>query len=136
MIVSDPIKRSWANSNTLSSGKANLLRHRLLCLFQSVQSTAANSSGSLFPTKMKSSTSIKEEHAESVPWFHSSRVHHKGFMSGQCNKACTTSSWCILHLSPKVLKLGPDRMVRSRKPQTAHFCGSFSLNNRFIEKKL
>ena len=43
LIVSDPIKRSWANSNTLSSGKVDLPRRRLLCLFQSVQITAANS---------------------------------------------------------------------------------------------
>ena len=42
--------------------------------------------------------SKKEEHAWGVPWFHSGCVHHKGFRSGQCNKACTASSWCILHL--------------------------------------
>ena len=43
LIVSDPIKRSWENSNTLPSGKVDLPRRRLLCLFQSVQITAANS---------------------------------------------------------------------------------------------
>ena len=34
-----------------------------------------------------------------------------------------------------VLKLGPDRMVRSGKPRTAHFCGSFNLKNCSMGKK-
>ena len=35
----------------------------------------------------------------------------------------------------KVLKPGPDRMVWSGKPQTVHFCSSFSLKNRSMRKK-
>ena len=35
----------------------------------------------------------------------------------------------------KVLKPGPDRIVRSGKPQIAHFCGSFSLKNHSMGKK-
>ena len=35
----------------------------------------------------------------------------------------------------KVLKPGPGRMVRSRKPRTTHVCGSFSIKNRFMGKK-
>ena len=38
-------------------------------------------------------------------------------------------------LDTKVLKLGPDRMVRLGKPRTAHFCGSFSLKNCSMGKK-
>ena len=38
-------------------------------------------------------------------------------------------------MSSKVLKPEPDRMVRSGKPQTAHFCGSFRLKNRSMGKK-
>ena len=38
-------------------------------------------------------------------------------------------------LKNKVLKPGPDCMVRLRKPRTAHFCGSFSLKNHSIGKK-
>ena len=34
-----------------------------------------------------------------------------------------------------VLKPGPDGMVRSGKPWTDHFCGSFSLKNRSMGKK-
>ena len=34
-----------------------------------------------------------------------------------------------------ILKPGPDRTVRSGKPRTAPFCGSFSLKNRLIGKK-
>ena len=34
-----------------------------------------------------------------------------------------------------VLKPGLDGMVRSGKPWTAHFCGSFSLKNRSMGKK-
>ena len=33
-----------------------------------------------------------------------------------------------------VLKPGPDRTVPPEKPQTAHFCGSFSLKNRSMGK--
>ena len=35
----------------------------------------------------------------------------------------------------KVLKPGPDRMVRPGKPRTVHFCSSFSLKNRSMRKK-
>ena len=35
----------------------------------------------------------------------------------------------------KVLKPGPDRTVRPGKPQTTHFCDSFSLKNRSMGKK-
>lgn len=99
------MRHSWANSNTLSSGKAGLPRWMLLRLFHSDQMTAANSSGSLFPAKINSNTSIKEEHAISVPWIHFALVIHfglvlhKSFNSGQWNKACTASSGCSLHRS-------------------------------------
>ena len=35
----------------------------------------------------------------------------------------------------KVLKPGPNHTIRSGKPQTAHFCSSFSLKNRSMGKK-
>ena len=35
----------------------------------------------------------------------------------------------------KILKPRTDRMVRPEKPQTVHFCGSFSLKNRSMGKK-
>ena len=38
-------------------------------------------------------------------------------------------------LKNKVLKPGPDCMVRLRKPRTVHFCSSFSLKNHSIGKK-
>ena len=38
-------------------------------------------------------------------------------------------------MSSEVLKPEPDRMVRPGKPQTAHFCGSFSLKNCSMRKK-
>ena len=38
-------------------------------------------------------------------------------------------------IKSKVLKPIPDRTVRPGKPQTIHFCGSFSLKNRFMGKK-
>ena len=34
------------------------------------------------------------------------------------------------------LKPEPDRTVRLEKPRIAHFCGSFSLRNRSMEKKV
>ena len=36
----------------------------------------------------------------------------------------------------KVLKPGPDSMVRPGKPRTAHFCGSLSHKNPFMAKKI
>lgn len=38
-------------------------------------------------------------------------------------------------LQVKVFKPGPDRTVRPEKPPTVHFCGSFSIKNRFMGKK-
>ena len=38
-------------------------------------------------------------------------------------------------IKSKVLKPIPNRTVRPGKPQTIHFCGSFSLKNRFMGKK-
>ena len=35
----------------------------------------------------------------------------------------------------KVLKPGPDRMVRPEKSRTVHFCSSFNLKNRSMRKK-
>ena len=40
----------------------------------------------------------------------------------------------LIHI--KVLKPGPDRIVRPEKPRIAHFCGSLSLKNPFMAKKI
>ena len=50
-----------------------------------------------------------------------------------------TSMWGGRHMQwkqhiPMVLKPRPDCTVRSEKSRTAHFCGSFSLKNCYMEK--